>query len=211
MENEEQMNIERYILSIIGKERPETVEKLTQKVQKEFGISRDEAFRRILSLEGRGLIKLKEKPVRTPQTLTGYLSSARSLWYWVTLSLAIATLIAVFIIPEGVYPYVYLRYILGLIFVLWLPGYSFIKALFPAKPPVKTGKKELDTIERVALSIGMSLALVPLTGLLLNYTPWGITLTPVTLALTVLTIIFSTIAIVREAKSENSYGSEVSK
>ena len=30
--------------------------------------------------------------------------------------------------------------------------------------------KELDNIERIALSIGMILALVPIAGLLLNYT-----------------------------------------
>ena len=57
---------------------------------------------------------------------------------------------------------VYARYLLGSLFVLFLPGYTFIKALFPAK--------QLDSIERTALSIGMSLALVPMIGLLLNYT-----------------------------------------
>jgi uncharacterized membrane protein len=70
----------------------------------------------------------------------------------------------VFTVPEDAYPIVYLRYILGSIFILWLPGYTFIKALFP--------EKELDSIERIALSIGMSIALVPIIGLLLNYTPF---------------------------------------
>ena len=54
--------------------------------------------------------------------------------------------------------------------VLFLPGFTLIKTLFPTR--------EIDNIERTALSIGMSLALVPLVGLLLNYTPWGIRLTP---------------------------------
>ena len=65
----------------------------------------------------------------------------------------------------------------------------FIKALFPTK--------ELDNIERTALSVGMSLALVPITGLL-NYTPWGIRVTPVTLSLLALTITFATAAVIRE-------------
>jgi len=64
------------------------------------------------------------------------------------------------------------------------------KNLFPTK--------ELDNIERTALSIGMSLALIPITGLLLNYTPWGIRLTPVTISLLALTITFATAAILRE-------------
>jgi len=42
---------------------------------------------------------------------------------------------------------------------------------------------ELTPLERLALSIGLSLAVVPLVGLVLNYTPWGIRLVPVTAAL----------------------------
>jgi uncharacterized membrane protein len=47
----------------------------------------------------------------------------------------------------------------------------------------------------------MSLALVPLVGLLLNYTPWGIRLTPITLSLTALTLTFATAAVIREYQS----------
>ncbi len=59
-----------------------------------------------------------------------------------------------------------LRVALGLLFILFLPGYALIAALFPSG-------KEIDWIERVALSFGLSIAVVPLLGLLLNYT-WGI-------------------------------------
>jgi uncharacterized membrane protein len=48
----------------------------------------------------------------------------------------------------------------------------------------------------------MSLALVPITGLLLNYTPWGIRLLPITLSLLALTLTLTltlaTAALVRE-------------
>ena len=60
----------------------------------------------------------------------------------------------------------------------------------------------MDTIERVALSLGMSLALVPIVGLILNYTPWGIRLTPITLSLLALTIVFATAAILREYQAK---------
>jgi len=85
----------------------------------------------------------------------------------------------------------YIRYVLGLIFVMRLPGYTFIKALFPSK-------NDLDPIERLALSIGLSLALVPIVGLLLNYSPWGITPTPITISLLALTITLATLALIRE-------------
>lgn len=96
----------------------------------------------------------------------------------------------VFLIPENAFPFVYARYVLGSIFVLFLPGYSLIRALF--------GKKELDNIERLALSVGLSLALVPMAGLLLNYTPWGIRTTPVTLTLLGLTLVLASAAAVRD-------------
>jgi len=124
----------------------------------------------------------------------GYLLTKQAAWYWTIIILALATTALVFTIPENAIPMVCARYLLGSILVLWLPGYTFIKALFPAK--------ELDNIERAALSIGMSLALVPITGLLLNYTPWGIRVTPVTLSLLALTVTFATAAIIREHQAK---------
>ena len=47
------------------------------------------------------------------------------------------------------------RIVLGLLLVLFLPGYSLIAALFP-------GRDDLDGIERIALSFGLSIAVVPL-------------------------------------------------
>ncbi|HVQ00974.1 MAG TPA: DUF1616 domain-containing protein [Candidatus Thermoplasmatota archaeon] len=71
-----------------------------------------------------------------------------------------------------------LRLILGLPFLLFVPGYVLVFALFPAR---KTDRG-IDTLERVVLSFGLSIAVVPLIGLLLNYTPWGIRLEPVLLS-----------------------------
>jgi len=114
---------------------------------------------------------------------------------------ATATIVA-FVVPENSFPLAYIRYLLGTIFVLWLPGYSFIKALFPVEGGNKKSSGNLDSIERVAISIGLSLALVPMVGLLLNYTPWGIRLTPIVLSLFALTTIFATVAIVREHRTK---------
>jgi len=69
------------------------------------------------------------------------------------------------------------RVVLGLPFVLFFPGYALIAALYPRRA-------DLDGIERLALSLGLSLAVVPLIGLALNYLPWGIRLTPIVTSLT---------------------------
>lgn len=75
-----------------------------------------------------------------------------------------------------------LRIILGLPAVLFFPGYTLLAALFPRRGG-------LNGIERFALSFGMSIAVVPLIGLGLNFTPWGIRLYPILISL--FTFIFS--------------------
>ena len=71
--------------------------------------------------------------------------------------------------------------------VLFFPGYSLTEALYPRG-------EDISPLERLALSIGLSLALVPLVGLVLNYTPWGIRLTPIISSLTLLILTLMIIA-----------------
>jgi len=85
------------------------------------------------------------------------------------------------------------RIILGLPLVLFLPGYTLIAALF-------IRKDDLDGIERVALSFGLSIAITPLLGLGLNYTPFGIRLTPILIFLSVFTISLAIGAYVRRGR-----------
>ncbi|MDD3493076.1 MAG: DUF1616 domain-containing protein [Candidatus Thermoplasmatota archaeon] len=64
----------------------------------------------------------------------------------------------------------------GLPFLLFIPGYLLVLALFPGR--------DISPVERLALSLGLSIAIVPLIGLALNYTPWGIRLEPLVVSLT---------------------------
>jgi len=79
-----------------------------------------------------------------------------------------------------------LRIIFGLCLILFFPGYTLLSALFPRKG-------SLGGVERIALSFGLSIAVVPLIGLILNYTPWGIRLYPILIAITI--FIFAAAAI----------------
>jgi uncharacterized membrane protein len=76
------------------------------------------------------------------------------------------------------------RIVLALPVVLFIPGYCLIAALFP-----KQG--DVGLIERIMLSVGVSIAVVPLIGLGLNFTPWGIRLDPIVILL----ILFSWVMI----------------
>jgi len=80
-----------------------------------------------------------------------------------------------------------IRIIPGIPFVLFLPGYSLIAALYPRK----TG---ISGTERILWSIGLSIAIVPLIGLSLNLLPAGISLIPVAISMTSFVFIMSVVA-----------------
>ena len=198
----EDSSLTQTIIQLTENKKPQNVQQLVNLVKEKTCIPESEIVEHIVRLQSQGKITLKPLPTPPPPKLNMYLKTKEAYWYWITLILAATTTITVFTIPEDAYPIVYIRYILGTLFVIWLPGYSFIKALFPTEPPLKTSSKSLDSIERLALSIGMSLALVPIIGLLLNYTPWGIRLTPIVLSLLALTAVFATAGIIREHQSQ---------
>ena len=113
-----------------------------------------------------------------------------SSWFWAGLCLIALTLVSI-VLSSYSYWVQLIRYIVGTVFVVFIPGYFTLEALYPSG-------KEFNDLEKLALSIGLSLALVPLIGLLLNYTPWGIRLWPVTIALSVYSIIMALVASYRK-------------
>ena len=82
------------------------------------------------------------------------------------------------------------RIVIGIGFVIFFPGYALLSVLFPRHT-------DLGGIERIALSFGTSIAIVPLIGLILYYTPWGIRLIPVLVTLSTFIIAVSLIACFR--------------
>jgi uncharacterized membrane protein len=72
-----------------------------------------------------------------------------------------------------------LRIIAGSIFVLFIPGLAWSFIFF--------GKDEIDIIERIALSFGLSIAILPLIIFYLNYL-LGIRITLINSTLTILLI-----------------------
>lgn len=103
----------------------------------------------------------------------------RNLWLYGSLTISLATVLVIYAILSNS-PFVALRWVLGSVFIFLIPGYVTVEGLFPR------GRRP-DAIERFALSVGLSLALVPLVGLMLDYTAWGITLTPIVTSLIALT------------------------
>lgn len=85
--------------------------------------------------------------------------------------LLIAVLLVVLTVPGETLPIplAAVRLLLGMTLLLFCPGYALQAALFPRR-------NGPDGVERLALSVGISLALVPLLALILDQLPWGIRL-----------------------------------
>ena len=188
------------ITELIDKEKPHSMQQLIELIKAETSMPAEEIIEQITQLQAKGILNLEEPPRPTPQTLSSYLRQTEAYWYWTTIFLAIATAISVFTIAEDAYPAAYIRYILGSVFILFLPGYAFTRALFPKRTPFQTSSKSLDSTIRIALSIGLSLALVPVITLLLDYTPLGVRLTPILLSVLAVTLVSATIGVAREQR-----------
>jgi len=102
--------------------------------------------------------------------------------------LVIVLIVVVILVSSGI-----LRIILGLPVVLFFPGYVLVLAIFPKK-------EGMGGIERIALSFGLSIAVVPIIGLILNFTWWGITLESTLYSVASFIFVVSIIAVVRRKR-----------
>ena len=112
---------------------------------------------------------------------------------WAIMVLSLLLILIIFLLPDSVF-----RVIIGLPFILFFPGYAALSVLFPES-------KDLEIIERGALSFGLSIAISPLVGFGLNYTPFGIRLAPILLSLSALNIALSASGLFRRERAEEPY------
>ena len=182
--------LKEFLIQRIVAQYPRTIRELFEIVKEKRPATSEQSFiQAVKELRDTGVLGL-ELPIPEVRSYRSYLKLFdKNAWFYLVLVTACATLLSIYVLPS-IYPLVIIRWILGSIFVLFLPGYVTVQALFPEG-------KELDSIERVALTIGLSLALTPLIGLVLNYTPWGIRLNPIVTALTLFTIGLAMIGTVR--------------
>ncbi|NGM70337.1 DUF1616 domain-containing protein [Natronolimnobius sp. AArcel1] len=151
-------------------------------------------------------------------------------WRWqsVPVDLALVVGVTLVTITASVVPGLHetlLQFVFGLAFVLFVPGYAFIAAMFPAAgtsptratSTVKTTadaasssvahtgtpdsrRDGIDGLERVLLSAGLNAALIPVVGMALHVTPWGIQQGSFALALGGVTLAAAGIATVRRRR-----------
>ncbi|MDG5761823.1 DUF1616 domain-containing protein [Natronococcus sp. A-GB1] len=112
----------------------------------------------------------------------GRTDSNRGWW----LDLAVALLVTGLVIVAAVAPELRetpVRVVFGLPFLLFVPGYVAVAALFPERE-----RSGLDGIDRLSLSVVASVIVVAVTGLAMSASPWGVGLGPTLAAVALVTV-----------------------
>jgi uncharacterized membrane protein len=166
-----------------------------------YKFSEEKILNAIIELENENRLQITRQQKVNSQNAGKNFFSQKTAWYWLTISLSIVVLTIVFIVPGRFYPIGYLRIVLGGIFVLFMPGFALTRALFPAKFAKKNSGQNMDILDYIALSLGLSIAIVAAAGLLINFLPGGLSLISITISLFAFTIVFATVAALREYKA----------
>ena len=109
----------------------------------------------------------------------------KGFWFWIIISLTVITNMLVFLVSEQSF-LMPIRWVVGYLFCFFIPGYCAIKLLFP--------KKELDVVETIILSVALSLAIIPMVGLVVNFVVGSIALPPIMLFLSLVVFILASTA-----------------
>jgi peptidoglycan/LPS O-acetylase OafA/YrhL len=167
--DDEEAVLEKLILETIEKEQPKNVEVLANVVCKQsIAFSKAAVIKMVQKLVEKGKIDLIEGDVpKKGQRLL------------ITISLTVITNLLVFSISEQsvLLP---LRWVTGYLFCFFVPGYAAINLLFP--------KKGLTVVEKLILSIAVSLAIIPLVGLFVNFVIGSLALPFIMTSLSVLVL-----------------------
>jgi hypothetical protein len=141
----------------------------------------------------------KSSPTLEQPDLPERIKSEATGWYWIMIALTLVSSIAVLLIGE-VGTLSYIRYVSASLLVLFLPGYALLRAISPSKAQTLGEPNNMYSITRLSLSIVLSIAIVSVIGLILDFSPLGVTLDSLALSLSLFTVIFSTIALFRERR-----------
>lgn len=113
-------------------------------------------------------------------------------WLEIIVLITLLTMVIVYFVP-GDSPLFVVRYVLGFVFVLFLPGYCLVNILF-------IDADHLDPVEIAVLSVALSFGIAGLVGLFLGLSPIGIDFTPIIISLNVIVLGLGVVAFLRKNK-----------
>ena len=160
---------------------------LVARISQTEKVSRTRVAKVLYRLADDGTVRLQEAPRRSD--FSHYFFSGRNLEFWALSSIPLITGLTMLGMQPNM-PISLVRYILGSLIVLFLPGYGVLKTLYL--------REEMPWVQLLVFSLGLSLAIIPLVGVVLNYSPWGITLSGVFVSFLVIDLSLLFTAAVRQ-------------
>ena len=112
-------------------------------------------------------------------------------WFGIIVLFTVVTMLTVYLVPSDSPLFVF-RYVFSFVFVMVLPGYCLVTILF-------TRENKLDWVEKAVLSVALSFGVTGIMGLFLGLSPIGLTFTPITVSISVITLVLAAVAFVRKS------------
>ena len=158
------------IQKILTNERPNTVRRLVHLVQKKTDLEITEIYGAIRQMEKEKDIHLVAPRIerKLPSTLIDFFLRFHyySIEFFIISLFTLIFFPLVLLVQEGS-PISFLRTIIGLLFCLLIPGWTFANLLFPRL------YETIDQFERILLAFGVNIGIVIFTGISLD-TYWVI-------------------------------------
>ncbi|MFW9922796.1 MAG: DUF1616 domain-containing protein [Candidatus Thorarchaeota archaeon] len=192
VDNAERNEIKANIGEALTIRHPTTVRALVTILQNDYEKPKNIVLKIIHEMEQNNELFLQEpipEPTIPPQRIRDYFFGRNyfSYEFWLVISSIILTFTLVAInVTSGFF--FYLRYVIIVFYLLILPGWTLTAAIFPEL------NDKLRFLERVATAIGLSIVILVLIGIFLNYT-FRFTPMSITAVLAVFSIICQGIAI----------------
>ena len=181
--------IERMVMDIIQRQNLTKVGDVVLNLQKlDRFVGMDEIHDAISRLERRGEVNLSEENANA--TLARYLVDIEaSAPFWISILATAAVMLALFALPDDS-QWIVAKQIIGSVFLFVVPGYATVNAL--------VARNRLSYVERMVLSVGLSLAAVALVGVVLAYGFAGIKLQPLAFSLAIYVVMFAAVGAYRD-------------
>ncbi len=112
-------------------------------------------------------------------------------WFIITLVLSIIFVFSTFYIDIN-NPLIYLRYFIGFIFIIYIPGFTAVKYFLD--------ENRYSEEELVVIRIGVSICIVPVSSLIINYIFNGLNMYYLFYIIIFITYFFSILSLVRKSK-----------
>jgi len=191
--NLEKAEIKQKITTILKEKKPNNVRTLTEIMESDHEFLPEQVLPIIKEMENSNEIKLQEpiiEPTIPPKKILEFFWGRNYFAYefWMTITtIALVLTLVLLDVRSGIF--FYLRYAVVCFFMLILSGWSLTSVIFPEL------NDNFRFLERVATAIGLSIVILVLDGLFLNYT-FRFNVLSIALSLTLIILICLMISII---------------